>query len=90
MVCAQLVAFGSVSQAREEGRERKARKKEGDERRKRLKTSEHNGTYVGHLVENGNGVYAKDDDLRLLMKCDSDGTPSEGSPSDDTEDEIIL
>lgn len=83
MVCAQLVAFGSVSQAREEGRERKERKQESEERKKAPMNEDHqphkaaNGDYKG---ENGYAKYVVVEQSPSTPKDDSEGT----------EDEIIL
>jgi len=80
MVCAQLVAFGSVSQAREEGRERKERKREREERRKAFTSSdlgegkEANG---GYRLENGHGLHIRIDEDQLMTKDDSEGTEEE-------------
>ena len=80
MVCAQLVAFGSVSQAREEGRERKERTREGEERRKALhisglgKDEEANG---GQRLENGHALNITIDELPLMTRDDSEGTDEE-------------
>ena len=80
MVCAQLVAFGSVSQAREEGRERKERKREREERRKA-----HNVTAVGEgkeagggqRFENGHALHVTIDEHPPITRDDSEGTEEE-------------
>jgi len=80
MVCAQLVAFGSVSQAREEGRERKVRKREREERRKALHISdlgedkEANG---GQRLENGHALNTTIDEQPFTTRDDSEGTEEE-------------
>ncbi|MCJ1479141.1 hypothetical protein MMC13_007825 [Lambiella insularis] len=81
MVCAQLVAFGSVSQAREEGRERKERKRETEERKKALTNGDlHKGANGSYRCENGHAMQVNKGDSPPSSKDDSEGT----------EDEIIL
>ncbi|MCJ1395554.1 hypothetical protein MMC18_008440 [Xylographa bjoerkii] len=80
MVCAQLVAFGSVSQAREEGRERRERTREREERRTARNTSdlgegkEANG---GHRLENGHAKPITIDEQPPMTRDDSEGTEEE-------------
>ena len=84
MVCAQLVAFGSVSQTREERRARKEMKKEREreERRRALMQDEQEGNgeslgngHAGHV--NGNGHYVAENKLQRPLREDSDGTEDE-------------
>ena len=86
MVCAQLVAFGRVSQSREEIRARRElkREREREERRRARMHEEQEGNEESlengdarHV--NGNG-HCKADRKQQLMRDDSEGT----------EDEIIL
>ncbi|MCJ1387006.1 hypothetical protein MMC17_010135 [Xylographa soralifera] len=80
MVCAQLVAFGSVSQAREEGRERKARKREREERRKAPNVSDlGEGMKVnGELrLENGHALHTTAEEQPPMTRDDSEGTEEE-------------
>ncbi|MCJ1288016.1 hypothetical protein MMC26_007369 [Xylographa opegraphella] len=80
MVCAQLVAFGRVSQAREEGRERKERKREREERGKALNISnlgEDKQAKGGHRLENGSTIHVAIDEQRPVMGDDSEGTEEE-------------
>ena len=83
MVCAQLVAFGSVRQAREEGRERNERKREREERRQKpmapalREVKEANGRPP---LENNYTRDVTTDEQPSVKRDDSEGT----------EDEIIL
>ncbi|MCJ1400081.1 hypothetical protein MMC11_003284 [Xylographa trunciseda] len=80
MVCAQLVAFGSVSQAREEGRERRERKKEREERRKALNVSDLGEGRIangGHRLENGHALHITIDEHPPITRDDSEGTEEE-------------
>ncbi|MCJ1431479.1 hypothetical protein MMC27_000832 [Xylographa pallens] len=81
MVCAQLVAFGSVSQAREDGRERKEKnKREREERRKAHNISnlgegkEANG---GQRLENGHALNIMINKQPPMTRDDSEGTEEE-------------
>ena len=88
MVCAQLFAFGRVSQRREEGRERRERKREERrlallKREKEELDSETNGFHeVGNGSLNGSTTHAKQHKrIPSLKKHFSE---------EETEDEIIM
>ena len=84
MVCAQLVAFGHVSQSREERKVRKEmkREREGEDRKRALKLEEQkeygesqgNG-HAKHIIANEN--YGVDTKLQELIRDDSEGTEDE-------------
>ena len=83
MVCAQLVAYGSVSQAREDGRERKEKKREREERRK------------AHNISNSGKGKEANDGPRLgngyaLNNMTDEEPPMTRDDSEETEEEIIL
>lgn len=96
MICAQLVAFGSVSQSREERRERRERKREKEDRRMEEWRLDQMKAEVGASKE-ANGVCRLGNGDTMHM-YGTNGTIDENrkatsftrDDSEGTEDEIIL
>ena len=82
MVCAQLFAFGRVSQRRAEGRERRERKRE--ERRNVQLERENN------IEKNVNGGVRSQNGDVAHRKLHVESSSQSSGGLDDTEDEIIL
>jgi len=99
MVCAQLVAFGSVSQSREERRERREKKREKEERRMEEWRTDQMKAGLGANKEDNGGVYrlGKGDMLHTNGSTSGNTNDENGNvrsfvrdDSEGTDDEIIL
>jgi hypothetical protein len=96
MVCAQLVAFGSVSQSREERRERRERKREKEDRRMeerrldQMKAGVGASKEVNGVCRLGNGDTMHTYGTNGTIDENRKATSFTRDDSEGTEDEIIL
>ena len=99
MVCAQLVAFGSVSQSREERRERREKKREREERRMEESRVQQLKAVLGPSKQVNGGTHRLGNGDLLHTNGTTNGCANNGNEkaqayvrddSEGTDDEIIL
>jgi len=98
MVCAQLVAYGKVSQSREERKERRDKRRLDKEIQAGLRSTVEHGEDKeddDYWVGNGAAVHGHDGNGVAIHGKDANGKPSsfireDSQSTESTEDEIIL